>query len=85
MIPTGSSSGAITVRDTTSQSDQERGTEQRRRRQHDAMIGADDQSHQVRDDDADEADRSADRHRGAGGERRAHERDSLGADDVEAA
>ena len=49
-------------------SNQERGAEQRRRRQHDAVIRADQQAHEMRDDDADESDRAADRDRGAGGE-----------------
>ena len=46
MIPTGSSSGAITVRATTSQRDQKRRAEQRRRRQHDPVIRADHQAHE---------------------------------------
>ena len=77
MMPTGSSTGAMTVRDEHVAADQERRAEERRRRQHEAVIGADHQPDQVRDDDADEADRAADRDRGAGGERRAEERDPL--------
>lgn len=36
-------------------------------------------------DDADEGDRTCERHGGTGGERRAHKRDALGASDVHAA
>ena len=56
---------------------QERRAEQRRGRQHDAVVGADQQPHQVRHDDADEADRPGQRDRGAGGQRRAEERHAL--------
>ena len=47
------------------------------------MIGANDQSNQVGDDNADEANRSADRNRGAGGERRADKRSPLRTDDIQ--
>ena len=85
MMPTGSSSGANTVRASASHATRNARAEERRRRQHEPMVGADDQPHQVRHDDADEADRAADRHRRAGGERRAEERDALRAHDVDAA
>ena len=84
-MPTGSSIGAMTVRAITSQHDEKRGAEERRRRQHQPMIGADDQPDEVRDDDADEADRAADRDRRAGRERPAEERHALRALDVHAA
>ena len=85
MMPTGSSSGANTVRASASQATRNARAEERRRRQHEPMIGADDQPHQMRHDDADEADRAADRHRRAGRERRAEERHALRAHDVDAA
>ena len=85
ITPTGSSSGAITVRASSVARDEERRAEERRRRQHEPVIGADHQPHQVRNDDADEADRAADRDGGAGGERRAEERGALRARHVEAA
>ena len=75
----------MTVRGEDVAADEKRGAEQRRRRQHDAMIGADHQPDQVRDDDADETDRAADRDRGAGRQRRAEEREPLRARDVDAA
>ena len=78
-MPTGSSSGAEhRARDEVA-ADQERGAEERRRRQHEPMVGADDQAHEVRHDDADERDRAGERYRGAGGQRGADERDALGA------
>ena len=46
------------VRATRVARDQERRAEQRRRRQHQPMIGADDQPHDVRHDEADERDRA---------------------------
>ena len=53
-------------------------------RQHDAMIRADEQPHQVRDHDADEADRAGQRNGGAGRQRRAEKRDPLRTADVDA-
>ena len=77
ITPTGSSTGAMTVRASDVAGHQERRAEQRRRRKHDPVIGADHQAHQVRHDDADEADRAADRYRGAGCQRRAEEGGAL--------
>ena len=77
MMPTGSSTGARIVRATQIAADEKRRAEERRRRQHQPVIGADEQPHQVRDDDADEADRAAERHRRAGRERGAEERHAL--------
>ena len=55
MMPTGSSSGANDRARDEIADDEKRGAEQRRRRQHEPMIGADDQPDEVRHDDADEA------------------------------
>jgi hypothetical protein len=63
MTPTGSSSGDITVRADHVASDEERRTEERRSRQDQAVVGSDDQPHQMRGHDADEPDGSADRDR----------------------
>ena len=84
-MPTGSSSGASTVRATRSHSMRNAAPNKRRGRQHDAVVGAHHQPHQVRHDDADEADRAAERHRRAGGQRRAEERQPLRPHDVHAA
>ena len=85
MMPTGSSIGANTVRATRSHPIRNDRAEQRRGRQHQPVIRADEQPDQMRDDEADERDRPADRHRRAGGERRADERQPLGARHVDAA
>ena len=46
------------------------------------MVAADQQAHQVRDDDADEADRTAERHGGPGRKRRTEEGKALRLNDV---
>ena len=84
ITPTGNSMGAITVRASDVAGHEERRAEERRRRQHDPMIRADHQPHQVRHDDPDEADRAADRDGGAGRQRRAEKRAPLRAHDVDA-
>ena len=56
MTPTGSSIGAMTVRASTSHADEKRRAEERRRRQHEAMVRPDHQPDQMRHDDADEPD-----------------------------
>ena len=84
-MPTGSSTGAMMRARHRSQSTRNAAPKRVDRRQHDAMIGADQQPHQVRHDDADEADRTGQRDRRAGGERGAQERDPLRARDVDAA
>ena len=76
MTPTGSSTGAMTVRDSTSQPTRNAAPKSADAGSTRRWSAADQQPHQVRHDDADEADRSADRHGGAGGERRAEERDA---------
>ena len=64
---------------------QERRAEAKRGGHDQPVIGADEQPHQVRHDDPDEADRPADGHRGAGGERRAEKRQCAARADVHAA
>ena len=76
-MPTGSSSGAIDGPRQQVAQHQKGGAEERRGRQHDAVIRSHHQAHQVRHDDADEAHRSAQRDRGAGGQRGAEERPAL--------
>ena len=84
-MPTGSSIGASTVRATRSQPTRNAAPKRSDAGEHHAVVGADEQPHQVRHDDPDEADGPADRHRRAGGERRAEERQPLGAQHVDAA
>ena len=57
--------------------DEKRRAEEHRRGQHEPMIGADDEPDEVRDDDADETDGTADRDGGARRERRRHEGHAL--------
>ena len=83
-MPTGNSMGAITVRDDQVARHQKRRAEAQRGGHDQPMIGADEQPHQVRHDDADKADGPADGDRGAGGERRAEKRESLHAQHVHA-
>ena len=65
--PTGTSTGASTRSGHEIAADEKCRAEERRCRQHEPMIHADHQSHEMRDDDADEADRPAERHSGARG------------------
>src|SRR5918993_5533519 len=64
---------------------QERRAEQCRRGKYDAVVRADEQPHQVRYDDADEADRTTERHGRPRGQRGTEERETLRPQHVDAA
>ena len=84
-MPTGSSIGENTVRASTSQPTRNIAPKSADAGSTTAMVGADDEPHQMRHDDADERHRPAERDGRAGGERRAQERDAFGAPHVDAA
>ena len=82
MMPTSISSGRAMTRPTMSRRDEQGGAGDGRERQQPAVVGADEQAAQVRDDESDERDRPGDRGRGAAQHDRADRRRPSGCEHV---